>query len=979
MDSDTIRRTFLSFFTEKGHTIVPSSSLIPVDPTLLLTVAGMVQFKPYLLGEEPPPYPTAATVQKSFRTEDIDIVGTTARHLTFFQMLGNFSFGDYFKERAIPLAYEFVTERLLLDPGLLWFTVHETDDEAAEIWADQVGVPTDRLQRGGRDNFWQMGVAGPCGPSSEIFFDLGADRGEGGGPIGGSQSRFVEIWNLVFMQNIQDEPYHVVGDLPAKNIDTGAGLERLAMVLQGVPTAFETDELRPVLATAEEATGVSYGTDERSDVSLRVLADHGRAISFLIADGVVPSNEGRGYVARRVLRRAVRHAWALGAEEVTSPLLIDATVAAMGNAYPELRERRDYIVEVAQREEARFRRTLQSGHGLLETALGHLPPGGEVAGSTAFKLHDTYGFPVELTRELAAERGHVVDEAGFAELMEAQRLRARLARGGSAVITAGDVYRRVADRYGLTDFLGYEDETARARVLAIVSDGEQITHAELGQDVEVFLDRTPFYAEAGGQVGDSGVIVGPSGTLRVADTSHALAGLQGHRARVTAGTVEVGQDVTATIDGDRRESIRKSHTGTHLLHWALRETLGDHARQAGSLVEPGRLRFDFSHHGAMTSDEIVEVERLTNTRVVENGAVSTVETTKEEALNMGALAFFGDKYGERVRVVKAGDYSTEFCGGTHVPTTGQIGPVVIAAESSIGANLRRVEALTGSAAYEHMLALRSQLRRASHTLRAPVDGVADAVEALVARSRDLEARLDTFEDRARSRLASEMAERAHEVGRSKLVVEPVPSMPTDGLRALALAVRERVAPGIVVLGTMRDGKGSVVAAVSAELVAAGVSAGALVADPASLMGGGGSKEKPTPAPAADDQADSSGRNRPENEAPSQGPRTKRCRHGKVAGSCCSSAAACTRERTWPTSWSDAPRPWARRYRCATPCRALCLPSSRRSSQRSALLAKTLHGAVCQAYVQPSVGDGDAVPDRSGVQFVLRQLCAVSRG
>ncbi len=842
MDGSRIRSEFLRFFEERDHVVVPSASLIPVDPTLLLTVAGMVPFKPYLLGEEPPPYLRAVSAQKSVRTEDIDIVGTTASHFTFFEMLGNFSFGDYFKEKAIPWAYEFVTERLGLDPEVLWYTVYKTDDEAAEIWIDGVGVPADRVQRGDKDNFWQMGVAGPCGPCSEIFVDRGERYGHAGGPIGGGTDRFVEIWNLVFMQNVQDRPYHVVGDLPAKNIDTGMGLERAAMVLQKAENVFETDLVRPVLSRAERLTGKTYGEQPGADVSLRVLAEHGRAVTFLVGDGVVPSNEGRGYIVRRLLRRAVRHAWSLGSTTTVMPELVDATVEIMEDAYPELTAQRDFITATAEREEARFRKTLESGHYLLESAFDDLDEEGYLSGATAFKLHDTYGFPIELTTEIASERGVAVDRTEFDTMMDQQRERARAAwKGGDAAADA-DLYRGLLDALGPTEFLGYELVAAPARVLAILREGEQVDRADEGQEVEVFLDRTPFYAESGGQVGDIGTLTTATGAARVGDTQYGLPGLHGHRAVVTAGWLQVGQDVEAEVDGDRRERIRKSHTGTHLLHWALRDVVGSHVQQAGSLVEAGRLRFDFSHHSSLAPDEVAAAEQAVNERIIENARVTAFETSKEEAARIGALAFFGDKYGERVRVVEAGDYSRELCGGTHVPTTGQVGPLLLLGEGSVGSNLRRVEALTGAAAYAALVDMRRRLIDTAAALRAQPDGVVEAAQALVERSRDQEQRLASFEAQLRSSDAGSLVDEVEELGGRKLLVAARPGLAPDELRALTMQVRDRIGTGVVILGSARDGKGSLVATVSRELTDAGISAGVLIAEAAKVMGGGASRD-----------------------------------------------------------------------------------------------------------------------------------------
>ncbi len=842
MNSNQIRRSFLSFFEERGHVVRPSASLIPVDPTLLLTSAGMVPFKPYFLGEETPPYNRATSVQKCARTTDIDIIGTTTRHFSFFEMLGNFSFGEYFKEKAIPWSYELVTEGFGIDPERLWYTVYDTDDEAAQIWIDLVGVPAGRVQKGGKDNFWQMGVPGPCGPSSEIFVDRGERWGEPGGPIGGGEERFVEIWNLVFMQNIQDEPYHVVGDLPAKSIDTGMGLDRMAMVLQDAETVFETDIVLPLLQTGAAACKATYGQDELVDVSLRVLADHGRAMTFLIGDGVVPSNEGRGYVLRRLLRRAVRHAWQLGSVDLVTPRLVSTTVEVMGGAYPDLVDQQDFILDVVSREEGRFRRTLESGHNLLDTELSGLAGGDQLEGRVAFKLHDTYGFPIELTKEIAAERGYGVDEPGFDAAMDEQRQRARAAWKGGEEAAAEELYRRLLDDVGLTAFLGYELEASGGRVLAILRHGDPVERADKGDEVEIFLDRTPFYAEAGGQVGDVGRIGSETGVLSVSDTQHAVQGLYSHRGKVATGFLQVGQDVEAAIDSPRRERIRKSHTGTHILHWALRDVVGDHVKQAGSYVEAGRLRFDVTHFAAVTEEELAEVERLANDKIIANSTVQTLEATKDEAQEMGALAFFGDKYGDVVRVVRVGDFSTEFCGGTHTPAAGQVGPLIVTGESSIGSNMRRVEALTGSSAYSHLVGVRDALSDTGRLLRSTPSEVPLRVQQMIERNRELESELGRMADRIRSEAAGEAAGNAERIGEHALAVLEERDMSPEAMRALALQTRDRMSSGIVVVGSINDGKGALVAAVSADLVAKGLSAAELISPAARLLGGGGSRD-----------------------------------------------------------------------------------------------------------------------------------------
>jgi alanyl-tRNA synthetase len=841
LDSNQIRTAFTSFFEEKGHVVRPSASLIPNDPTLLLTNAGMVPFKPYFLGEESPPERRVTTVQKVVRTIDIDIIGTTNRHLSFFEMLGNFSFGDYFKEEAIAWAYEFVTERLGLDEDRLWYTVFETDDEAADIWAKH--VPAERIQRRDeKENFWQMGVPGPCGPCSEIFYDKGPEFGEGGGPAVGDEDRFVEIWNLVFMQNIQDEPYHVVGELPAKSIDTGMGLDRVAAVLQGVPSVFDIDTTSHVREAAAAYTGLVYGEDGGHDVSLRILADHGRAVTFLISDGVIPSNDGRGYVLRRILRRAVRHAWQYGGEGLVFPLLVDATIEAMGDWYPELVDRRGFINQVVTREEERFRRTLESGHQLLDA---ELESEGErtLSGATVFKLHDTFGFPVELTKEIAAERGVEVDTAGFESEMAEQRRRARAAWKGGDEAVAQEIYRSVLDVTGLTDFVGYETDIADGQILAMVADGEAIERADQGRQVELFLSRTPFYGESGGQVGDTGIIETETGSGVVVDTQHALQGLHGHRLRVDAGYLAVGQLARATIDSPRRDATRRSHTGTHVLHWALRDVLGDHAAQAGSLVEPGRIRFDFSHFAQVAPQELGEIEAEVNEKLIDDSRVETIVTSKDKAEEMGALAFFGDKYGDTVRVVQVGDFSTEFCGGTHTHTSAQVGPLLLSSESSIGSNLRRVEALTGMAAYQHLVDIRTGMDHAGRLLKAARPDVPARVEALLERVGTLEAELEVIGSQRRGELAVELAADAVRVGEASLLVAAAPDLDAAALRQLALGIRDRLGPpSVVVVGSAHRGKGSLVGLVSKDLVESGLSAAEMIRAAAAELGGGGSRD-----------------------------------------------------------------------------------------------------------------------------------------
>ena len=716
MDAKTLRRDFLAFFESREHQIVPSASLIPHDPSILFTIAGMVPFKPYFLGDQAPPWPRATSVQKCFRTLDIDIIGTTSRHCTFFEMLGNFSFGDYFKEGAISMAWDLVTEVMGIDPERLWVTVHESDDEAEALWRDGVGLNPTRIQRLGEDNFWKVGDTGPCGPSSEIFFDKGERYGADGGPAFGGDERFVEIWNLVFMQYSRQldgslEP------LPKTNIDTGAGLERLVPTLNGTDSIFATDIFSGLLDTAQSITGKTYGVHEQDDVQLRILADHGRAMTMLVADGVLPSNESRGYVLRRIVRRAVLAARRAGAPGEITSRLVSSTIESLGDVYPNLRTESDLITQVLSREEEGFGRTLRAGLALLEQATNDakVQGGSSLGGDVAFLLHDTHGFPIELTEELAAEQELSVSREEFDSLMTNQRDRARSA---SKLPRSADEssYRRIVDSDGPSVFVGRrrEEYEVSASVVAVLESHDG--------SFEVFLDRTPFYAESGGQMGDTGVIATPSGRATVLNTVAPMPGLHAHRCTIE-GVIEAGQEAIATIDADRREALRRNHTATHLAHAALREVLGDHVRQQGSLVAPDRLRFDFSHHEAPSSEQLALVTRLVNSRILSDDEVETTETSRQEAEAMGAIAFFGDKYGDTVRVVRAGSHSLEFCGGTHVGALGSIGSFAIISEGSIGSNTRRIEAVTGLEAVERSLRLDRTLTATSAALRAEPEGL----------------------------------------------------------------------------------------------------------------------------------------------------------------------------------------------------------------------------------------------------------------
>ncbi len=845
MTADELRRAFLDYFVARGHTEVPSASLIPHDKSVMFTVAGMVPFKPYFVGEEPAPYPRATSSQKCVRVggkhNDFDDIGRTNRHFSFFEMLGNFSFGDYFKAEAIPFAWEFYTGVLGLDPERLWVTVHDTDDEAEAIWRDVVGVPMARIQRLGNDNFWRMADTGPCGPSSEIFWDLGPEFGADGGPAHGAEERFVEIWNLVFMQ-YDAQPDGTLVPLPAPSVDTGAGLERNLLVLQGAESVWDIDVFAPLIAAAESVTGTTYGTfpGTENDVSLRILADHARTMTFLVADGVVPSNEDRGYVLRSIIRRAVRHAYRLGARQLVTPALIDATVATMGGAYPDLHTHHELVTSIVRREEERFLRTLQRGEDMLADLLDH----GDVTGERAFFLHDTLGFPVDLTREIAGERGRAVDIDGFTAQMEEQRSRARAAHkaAGGAAAAPVELYRELLEEHGDTDFTGRQEYTTTgSTVLALMTGGERVGRADAQSGpIDVILDRTPFYAESGGQVGDTGTVESDTGLrAEVRDTQYAIPGrLTLHRITVQSGELVEGDTVTLAIDGPRRDAIRRNHTATHLLHAALREVLGPHVKQAGSMVSPDRLRFDFSHHEPVAPDDLVRIEALANEQVISDAPVRHYETTKAHATSIGAIAFFGDKYGDIVRVLEAGPGSTELCGGTHVHALGFIGPIKILSEGSIGSNLRRIEAVTGTAALERVQDEERQLRDAAALLNVAPGELHARLEKLLAQVKSMNDEITAARRREALAGAGELATSAAD----GVLVARRDDMTPDDLRQLAVATRDALgADAIVVLLGANGGKAGVVVAVGKARVDVGVSAAEIAAPVAKLLGGGTAK------------------------------------------------------------------------------------------------------------------------------------------
>ncbi|MFI6521055.1 alanine--tRNA ligase [Spirillospora sp. NPDC050679] len=842
MRSADIRSTFLGFFRERDHRVAPSSPLLPSDPTLLLANAGMNQFKPYFLGERTPEHRRMASVQKCARTSDIGNVGRTSRHGTFFEMLGSFSFGDYFKDEIIPWSWELLTRHYGLDPGRLWVTVYLDDDESERAWR-RIGVPAERVQRlGMADNYWSMGVPGPCGPSSELHYDRGPAFGREGGPAVDGE-RYQELWNLVFMQNVRGpgggkDGYPIVGELPARNLDTGLGLDRLAMVLQDVDSICETDLLMPALLRVQELAGRAYrGRDGGEEsVSFRIIAEHTRSIAFLIADGALPSPDGAGYVVRRLARRAIQHARLLGVEEPVLPLLTGTVVDTLGGAWPELTERRELIRQVVAAEEEAFERTVRHGSRLLETAIGKAE--GALSARTVFDLHDTRGFPVELALDTARSAGLTVDEDELGALLEQRRRQAR--EGGrdkkDTAVARRDLYREIVAEHGPTAFVGYETTTAESGVLALLGRTGPVPSAGAGEEVEVVLDRTPFYAEAGGQIGDTGTLrTGDGALLRVLDTRHGLDDLHVHRVLVEEGEVRPGTVAEAVVDADRRAATARSHSATHVLHAMMRRVLGEHATQRGSRVEPGRLRFDFAHFEPLGRGTLRTVQTLVNDYLLADPEVRVWEADRAAAEEAGALALFGERYGDRVRIVDIGEASRELCGGTHVAHGAQAGPVHLLGEASIGTGLRRVEALTGPDALRHVDHQRALLEELAELLQVPADDapgrLRQRLEALAGARHELERLRAADLDRR----ADGLAGGAERLAGGWLVARAVPGASGDDLRPLAARVLER-RPGAVVLGTSDDRRALLVAAVSPGSV--GVPASALLREAARAVGGG---------------------------------------------------------------------------------------------------------------------------------------------
>ncbi len=854
--TDEIRREFLAHFARHGHAIVPSAPLVPRnDPTLMFVNAGMVPFKNVFTGLETRPYLTAASAQKCVRAggkhNDLDNVGFTARHHTFFEMLGNFSFGDYFKEEAIRLAWELLTGTWGIPAERLTVTVYHDDDEAHALWRRISGLPEERIVRiASSDNFWSMGDTGPCGPCSEIFYDHGP--GIPGGPPGSPDAdgdRFVEIWNLVFMQFDQQADGRRV-PLPKPSIDTGMGLERIAAVLQGTHDNFATDTFRTLIEASGELTGTRVDTPPHA-ASHRVIADHLRASGFLIADGVLPANEGRGYVLRRIMRRAMRHAHLLGAKEPLMHRLVPALVRAMGAAYPELARAQPLVEETLKLEETRFRQTLEKGLKLLEEATAGLAPGAVLPGELAFRLYDTYGFPLDLTEDALRAQGLGVDRAGFEAAMAEQRARARAAWAGSGERGAEALWFDLAERLGATDFVGYATTEAEGVVTALVRDGAEVTEARAGDRVILLANQTPFYAESGGQVGDSGTITGEGGlVIRVADTQKPLGRLHAHEGVVESGIVRVGQPVRLAVDAERRAAIRANHSATHLLHAALRDVLGPHVTQKGSLVAPDRLRFDFSHPKALTPEELAAIEDLVNAEIRANVPATTRLMTPEAAIEAGALALFGEKYGEEVRVLGLGrpraeggrPFSVELCGGTHVSATGDIGLFRIVSESAVAAGVRRIEAMTGEGARRHLLAREEALKRIAASLKVAPEEAEARAAALAETVRRLEREL------AEARKALALAGPAQgdpveRIGAVDFLGRCVQGVEPRALKGLVDEAKAKLGSGVVAYVAVNDGRASVVAGVTDDLVGT-VSAVDLVRTAAAALGGQGGGGRP---------------------------------------------------------------------------------------------------------------------------------------
>ncbi len=848
LTGNEVREKFLKYYESKGHMIVSSSSLVPhEDPTLLFTNAGMNQFKDVFLGLDKRPYKRATTSQKCVRAggkhNDLDTVGRTARHHTFFEMLGNFSFGDYFKRDAINYAWEFLTEVLGLPEEKLYPTIYTDDDEAFELWQEVTGVPAEKIVRlGEKDNFWSMGDTGPCGPCSEIIYDRGEEfRCEEPECFVGKCDcdRWLEIWNLVFMQYNRDETGKMT-PLPKPSIDTGMGLERITSVIQGVASNYDTDLLKDIITEVEKMCGREYGGNENG-FPFRVIADHARACTFLISDGVLPGNEGRGYVLRRILRRAVRFGKSLGIEKPFLYELVDTVIALMGAAYPEIAEKKEYVSQIIRLEEERFHETLHDGLKIVGEMVSRVKSAGEprIGGEDAFVLYDTYGFPLDLTEDIAEENGLEVDRTGFEKAMQQQRERARAARQDTAMLAGQELYADIGTKLGITEFDGYGQTSFRANVIGLIVDQEAVPQAEQGQKVEVILDKTAFYGESGGQVGDTGYLTKAGTAVRIYDTKKAFNGLYIHLGEIEKGTLSFGDFVDARIDEERRKRISRNHSVTHLLHKAMKEILGEHVNQAGSLVEPDRLRFDFTHFLPVTPEELKKIEARVNEQIMSNLEITTEVCSIEEAKKAGATALFGEKYGDRVRVVRMGDYSMELCGGTHLRVTAEAGIFKVLSESGIGSGLRRIEAVTGDGIITYITEKEKLLEEVSAALKTTPNELARRAEGIVRELREKEKELEALQAKVARYESREIMEQVREISGIKALAARVNAPDMDALRNMGDMMKDKLGSGVVVLGSINDGKVNFVAMATRDVLDRGIHAGNIVREVAKTAGGGG--------------------------------------------------------------------------------------------------------------------------------------------
>jgi len=847
MKSHEIRQKFLEFFESNGHKIVPSSSLVPKDdPTLLFTNAGMVQFKNVFIGVEKRDYKRAASSQKCVRAggkhNDLETVGKTARHHTFFEMLGNFSFGDYFKKEAIKFAWEFLTDLLALPKEKLWVTIYKNDDEAFNIWNKEMGVEKKRIVRlGEKDNFWAMGETGPCGPCSEIIIDQGEEVGckRPQCNVECECDRYLELWNLVFTQYNKNSGGKLT-PLPKPNIDTGMGLERLAAFVQGVKSNFDTDLLRPIIQSIESLSKKEYGIKKELDISFRVISDHIRAIVFLLCDGVLPSNEGRGYVLRRIIRRAVRHGKLLGIDKPFLNDLEKKVLDIMKKPYPELLDAKDYVMRVTLNEEETFATTLEYGTNMLEKIIDDAKSKKRsvISGADIFKLYDTYGFPVDLTKDIAEENGLCLDEDGFKKEMEKQRKRARDFWKGSGEKEISPLYNQLSNNLKNTEFVGYDVLETDSKILAIIKGEKTVETAQEGDNVEIILDKTPFYGESGGQVGDTGKLYNEEVNVEITDTKIPIPGLSIHRGHVKRGSLKKADIVTAKIDKERRQATALNHSATHILQAVLREVLGEHVKQSGSLVAPDRLRFDYTHFSKLTKKEIDRIEKLVNEKIISNSKVDKKILPLNEALNEGATALFGEKYGEEVRVVKTGDFSTELCGGTHINATGEIGVFKIISEGGIASGVRRIEAVTGLGAYEYIKREEEVLHEIEEILKAKPFEESQKVKRLAEYSKELEKEVRTLKERLTKGEAFDLESKIKLVDGIKVLATKVEPLDIPALRNFLDNCKERIRSGVVVIATITDNKIVILTGVTKDLISR-LNAGLIINDVAAIVGGKG--------------------------------------------------------------------------------------------------------------------------------------------